>query len=176
MIGGAGLLLAGVWLIARGLGVPLLNTAQTWPLVLVWLGLIALAWHTSHADSGRGMLLFGMLLMLGGLFLAVFSLQIGGLMWTEAGRWWPILPLIIGAAFMVVYISGGMNEPPLLVLVYLFGGVGLVALPFTLGAVSGAVTGWLVRLWPLLIVVPILAIVLWLRMNRTRDADGGLQR
>lgn len=169
IIGGAGLLTAGVWLVASGLGLPLLGFAQVWPLMLFLLGLTLIAGHASQ-PSGRGLLLLGLPLLLTGLFLCAFTFQLGNLTWADMARYWPIFALIAGLTLLIVYVSGGLQEAPLLLLTYLFGGFGLAALPLTLGLLQGTVFGQVARLWPLLLIVLVLAVVLRLRMSHSNEA------
>ncbi|HQE17688.1 MAG TPA: hypothetical protein PK607_04225 [Aggregatilineales bacterium] len=170
MVAGCALLVAGGWLIAGGLGVPLLPFWRVWPLVPVAIGLALVAQHTGEPGGGRGLLLLGLPVLLVGLFLLAFTLEVGGLAWADMRRFWPVFPLILGITFMMVYISGDMVEPPLLVLAYLFGGVGLAALPFTLGTIRLPVGEQVARFWPVLVglVVLLAALGVW-RLSRRVD-------
>ena len=171
---GLGLLGAGAWLIASGLGARLPGPGELWPLLLLIVGLAFIVQHAGQPDSSRGLLLLGLPLLLAGACLLAFTLQVGGLAWRDMARLWPAAPLAAGATFLALYISGGLREQPLLTLAHVFGGIGLAPLPFTTGALPGPVVDQIGRLWPLPLVALALGAGLWLRRQRRRAAGGEL--
>lgn len=171
VIGGLILLGTGLWLIASGLGAALPAFAAIWPLLPLALGLMFVVQHAAQhgaqpGSGSRGLLMLGLPLLLGGAFLLVFTLRLGGLGWADLAVLWPVFPLIVGLVFLLLYLSGDMIERPLLALTYLFGGVGLAALPLTLGVFRGPVFEQMARLWPLLIILAVLSAVLRVRLRR----------
>lgn len=172
VIGGLGLVLTGGWLIATGLGAPLIGFDRLWPALLVILGLALLVQQGARGYRGNGLVLIGVAALLTGAFLCVFTLQVGGLDWPDMAGYWPIFFVIAGTAFTLAYVAGGMREQPLLVPIYALGGFGLLALPITLGIIRGAVFNQALRLSPLLLFLIGLGIFLRLRSQR-RDTDAG---
>lgn len=172
MVAGAGLVIAGGWLIAGGLGARLLPFWRVWPLLLVALGLALVAQHAGEPAGGRGLLILGLPLLLTGVFLLAFTLEVGGLGWPDMRGYWPVFPLILGLTFLLVYVSGDMVEQPLLVLAYLFGGLGLAALPFTLGVIRLPLGEQIARFWPVLVLLAVALSVLWLRLARGGREQG----
>jgi hypothetical protein len=155
---GIGLFLLGGWLLALELGAPLVSFSRLWPFFLVVLGAAMLIQYGGEKRKRNGLLFIGVLTTLLGLFLSMFSLEIGRLTWPEMSRYWPFILLFIGSAFLLLYLAGDMQDPALLRPVYIFGGAGLVALPFTLGVLRGWVSSQGMHLWPLLIALIILAV------------------
>jgi hypothetical protein len=152
MIAGAGLLLAGGWLAAEALGAGVIGVRYVWPGALVLLGVALFgqraARQARRPGSGAGLAFVGALAGLLGAFLCVFSFQVGRLTWSSLRGAWPGFLLIIAAALLVVFLEGDMQERGQLVLAHVVGGLGLLALPFTLGIVRlrGLAGG---RVWPL---------------------------
>lgn len=164
--GGLVLIGGGAWLALSGLGVPLLTLDRLWPLIPAAGGLALLAQNARQPRSSQGLMLAGVTALLGGLFLLLFSSGVGNLTWAALPGYWPVLLLIASFAFLLIYLSGGMQEAGLLVIVHLFGGLGILALPFTLGVIRGAVFSQALRLWPLLLILATLAVFLRLRSRR----------
>ncbi len=173
VIGAAGLVAGGTWLALSGLGLRLLTLDRLWPVIPVVGGLALLAQNAQQSRGSQGLMLGGVSALLGGLFLLLFSFRVGNLAWADLAGYWPVFPLIVGFAFLLVYLSEGMQEPGLLVLAHLFGGFGLLALPFTLGIIRGAVFSQVLRLWPLLLILVTLAVILRLRARRGGSGERG---
>ena len=163
IIASLGFLLAGGWLIAIELGAPLLGLERLWPLIPAILGLALLVQAISGAYRQDGLVFGGVIALLTGLFLCLFTFQIGGLSWQRMAEWWPVFALILGIGFMAVYLAGDMQEQSLLIPAYTIGGAGLFVLPFTLRVIGGGIFSQVVRLWPLLVALIILAFILRLR-------------
>jgi hypothetical protein len=150
-------------LIAIELGAPLLGPERLWPLIPVFLGLALLAQVVFQGQRQEGLIFIGVTALLAGLFLILFTFRIGGLSWRSMSAWWPVFPLIVGIAFLTLYLAGDMHEQSLLIPAYIAGGFGLLALPFTLGVIGGGIASQVVRLWPLLVILIILAVILRFR-------------
>jgi hypothetical protein len=158
IVGSIGLLILGGWLLALNVGVPLVSFSRIWPVFLSVLGAAMLTQYGSEKRKRSGLLFIGTFATLLGLFLCLFSLEIGRLTWLDMPRYWPLILLFIGCAFLLLYLAGDMQDQALLRPVYIFGGAGLLALPFTLGILRGWASSQGLRLWPLLIALVILAV------------------
>lgn len=164
------MLLVGLQLIAADLklfgasqAVQMLDLERLWPILLIFAGLALLAQYALEARKRGGLIFLGLLLMLSGSFFCMFTFQIGRLQWTNMAAYWPIFPLILGAGFLVLFLAEGLRDQSVLRAALLIGGIGLFALPITMGVIGGPVFDQAVRLWPLLIVLIILAIILQFR-------------
>ena len=82
----------------------------------------------------------------GGLPTAVRVLR-----WSALAVYWPVFLIIGGLSFFALYLRGGMRDSGLLPPAFAIGGVGVVAFPFTLGAVENQAILRVARFWPLLI-------------------------
>lgn len=177
MIAGLGMLLIGGWLVALGLGVlngnstvmRLLQPDRLWPLALVLAGLAFLTQYGFEKRKRGGLIFLGTVLLLCGLFLLIFTLQIGRLGWPDMAAYWPFFPLIGGVAFLMLFLAEGLQDEAVLQTALLVGGVGLFALPFTLGVITSPVFDQVARLWPLGVALLMLAIFFQMR----RRSGGG---
>lgn len=154
---GLGLMLTGGWMIATALGAPLVSLSSLWPLGISLVGLALLTQYSLRDKDDAGLLLFGSAILLVGLFLCLFTLQIGNLTWQDMASYWPILPLIVSFAFVLVYLAGDMREQALLLPAYILGGASLIALPFTLRVAQSIISGQALWLSPLLLALLALA-------------------
>jgi hypothetical protein len=150
------LVAAGLWLILVGLGLRVPSLARAWPALLVGLGIAMLA---EAAYGARGLLFLGMVTALCGGFLLLFSMGAWGLGWSSMAALWPVFPVIIALAVLIMYLVGGMRERGLLFPIMLIGGVGIAALPLTVGVMTRWYTLEVLRFWPLLAGLAILALL-----------------
>src|SRR5512138_2495343 len=104
---GAGLLAAGAWSIAIGVGVPLARLNRMWPIVIAVFGLGMVIQYIFQYRKQGGLLFLGINALVIGAFLSIFTLKVGGIAWVDMGRYWPIIPFTIGAAFLIVYVADG---------------------------------------------------------------------
>ncbi len=176
--GGLGLLLVGIWLLAITLA-PLSGLQRLWPLIPAIFGLVMLVQASSEEGKPDGMIFLGVIALLTGLFLLLFTFRIGRLTWYDMNRYWPGFPLIVGIAFMVLYLAKDMRQQALLAPTFIIGGVGIFALPFTLGVIGGPVFSQVLQFWPLLAILALLAILFRPRprvrskgANTTSDTEG----
>ncbi len=169
-ITGLGMVVVGGWVAATNLGAPLISFSRIWPAVLAILGLAMLTQNAVRGRQGNGLLLLGTMVLMSGIFLCAFTLEIGGLAWPDMAGYWPVFPLIVGVSFLLVYLTGNMQEQPLLIPIYLFGGFALFALPITLGIIRGAFFTQVVRLSPLLLILIVMAVLLQLR-SQSKHGD-----
>jgi hypothetical protein len=112
----------------------------------------------------EGLITVGIGATLTGAFLFLFTL--GLLQWSELLVYWPVFPLIVGFSFFALYLRGGMRDSGLLVPAFAIGGAGVIALPFTLGAVENEFVLQAVRFWPLLL--PVLGLAFLFRPARRK--------
>ena len=170
-VGGFGLLLIGGWLLAIALDRPLMDLSQIWPVIPMLFGLALLAQYASEKRKQSGLVFMGTVILLTSIFLAFFTLRIGRLTWPDMAVFWPIFPLITGAAFMTLYLADGMRQQTLLIPVFVTGGTGIIALPITLGVVSGSAFNQVIQLWPLLLLLIGLALLIKPRSQRSEDTN-----
>jgi hypothetical protein len=157
---GIGLLAVGGWIIAIRLGVRLAGIQYMWPAIVAVLGLACFVQYLFETRKHGGLLFLGLSGLLIGVFLNLFTLRVGGLTWSKMAIYWPIIPLCLGFALLILYLAEGMRQQSLLLPTYLFGGIGLFALPITLKIIQGPVFDQVIRFWPVLVVLIVLAIIL----------------
>lgn len=163
---GVGLLSAGLWTITSTVyplasGHPnerLWGVPELWPMLLAILGVAMLAQVIFRPNGQLGLVFLGIILLLFGLFFSLFTLKVGNLGWKEMARLWPILAIIIGFAFLIVYIADDLRKSSFLIPVYGFGGLGIFLLPLTLGLTRSSGFSQSLQLWPLLLFVVALLI------------------
>jgi hypothetical protein len=160
LLAGAGLLLIGGLLLAPLFALPDLSWGRLWPVLLIFAGVALLSQHSMDHHHTSGVVFLGTIAALSGLFLCVFSFQIGRLGWPDLARYWPAFPAIVGAGFLAVYLAGDMRNEALLKPGFLIGGFGLFLLPFTVGVVGGQAFQQISRFWPLLL-IPVAGLILF---------------
>jgi hypothetical protein len=152
------LIALGGWIILSSLGVPLPGLGQIWPVLLIVFGLAMLVQSTGGSPRDEGLITVGTGALLTGGFLFLFTL--GVLRWSALAVYWPVFPIIGGLSFFALYLRGGMRDSGLLPPAFAIGGVGVVAFPFTLGAVENQTVLRVARFWPLFVLL-LLAIFLF---------------
>lgn len=156
VIGGIGLVAAGLWIAAAAAGMPIANPAQLWPLLLVLFGITLLA-HYGSVERDQPSLVFAAVgLILSGLFICLFTLQIARISWRDMGRFWPVWMILFGAALAAYYVADSMRKRSLLTPIYLVGGAGLALLPLTLNLLPGTLLNQILRLGAIPLAVIIL--------------------
>jgi len=153
---GVGLLGAGAWSIAIGLGVPLARLNRMWPVIIAIFGLGMIIQYIFQYRKQGGLLFVGLNAAVIGAFLSIFTLKVGGIGWADMVLYWPIIPITIGAAFLVIYIADGWQQSSLVVPAFVIGGIGLFALPFTLGVTRRQSFADVLEFWPLLVLFGLL--------------------
>ena len=138
---GLSLLWLGAWFGLRSLGLNLPGIEEMWPVFPILGGMM---FYLGFLLNRRafGLVMPGSLFFLCGIFFLPFSL--GALQW-QAMEWlWPVFPLIMGMAFVALFVASFGRFLGLLVPATLFLAVGVIALSLTvtpLGSVIGLV-GW----------------------------------
>ena len=160
------LALSGGWLAASALGLPLLTGGRLWPLVVTAIGAALLAENASQRRPSAGFGFGGALLVPLGLFLLVFTLELGGTSWQHMAGAWPVGLVLLGWAVLAVYLMEGMGQEGLLAIAFAVGGVGLAALPFTLGAIRAPAFSQMTRFWPAALALAVIAAALGIRARR----------
>jgi hypothetical protein len=163
------MLLIGSLLLAQLFGVQGLSWNRLWPVLLIFVGVALLSQHSMDHSQRSGIVFLGISTVLSGLFLCVFTFQIGRLGWPDMSRYWPVFPIIVGAAFLAVYLADDMQNEALLRPSFLIGGFGLFLLPFTIGVIGGQAFSQISQFWPLLL-IPLAALILFQAVRtRTRS-------
>lgn len=161
---------SGGWLAASALGLPLLPGARLWPLMVTAGGAALLAENASQRRPSAGFGFLGAMLVPLGAILLVFTLGIGGANWQHVLSAWPVGLVLLGWAALAVYLMEGMGQEGLLVVAFLVGGVGLAALPFTMGAIRAPAFSQVTRFWPAALALGVIALGLGVRARRHRRA------
>jgi hypothetical protein len=151
------LVVIGVWLILIGAGLRIPRFDRVWPALPIGIGLAMLV--ETAFGGGRGLLFLGLIATLSGGFLLLFSTGAWGIGWPDMAALWPVLIVIVALVFLVLYLAGGMQEAGLLLPVALIGGAGILVLPFTVGVMTGPYLLQVLRFWPLLAGLAILALL-----------------
>jgi hypothetical protein len=158
MIVAVGLLLAAAWAVVSVAfpittpGMRLAGPAELWPALLAFVGLALLA-QGIFKEGYPGLSFFGIIFLFCGAFLSLFSMRIGGLGWVNLLQYWPVNLVVIGIAFMVLFVTRDMREQGLAIMSNVFTWIGLVALMFTLDLVSRSAFLEVLRYWPILLLV-----------------------
>lgn len=157
---GIGLIAIGVWTVTIQLGVRLAGIRYMWPALIAMLSLAFLVQYIFQKRKQGGLVFLGIAGLSISIFLNLFTLRVGGLTWADMSRYWPVIPLLLGLAFLILYLAEGMRQQALLIPTYIAGGIGLFALPITLKIVQGPVFNQVIQLWPILVILIVLAIVI----------------
>jgi hypothetical protein len=150
------LILIGVFFLLVNLGVlPKLSIAESWPGIVMFVGIMFWLGFIFSRGHDAGLAFVGTIITLIGAFFFLFTLHTfvpgyGSIQWGDQGRLWPAYPMIVGIAFVVLWIAqrfrdGGVLIPAAILLV-----VGLAGFSFTLGDVTPFRD--IVRFWPALLI------------------------
>jgi len=159
IIVGIGLITIGVWIVTIQLGVRLAGIRYMWPALVAILGLAFITQYLFQKRKQGGLIFLGVAGLLIGVFLNLFTMRVGGLTWADMARFWPIIPLCLGLAFLILYLAEGMRQQSLLIPTYIIGGLGLFALPITLRVIQGTIFNQALRFWPIPVFLIALAIL-----------------
>lgn len=164
---GLSLLIIGGWFTARAFEPRLMGFDRLWPFILIVTGAALLTQFAAGQPNRAGLVFVGLVFALMGVFMCMFTFEIGRLTWFDLTRYWPIFPIIIGAGFLGMFIGDGMRNEGLLKPAYLIGGFGIFLLPFTSGVLGGDLFDQVAPFWPLLFIPLIILIAIQIR-NRNR--------
>jgi hypothetical protein len=151
------LILLGAFFLLINLGVlPALSITQLWPGIVVLVGLTFWGGYFFGRQHDAGLAFVGTLVTLVGAFFFLFTLRIdipgyGPVDWSDMSRLWPAFPLIVGIAFVVMWLAGRMRDGGILVPAVILLMVGVGGLAFTLGDIPN----WrsVLNLWPVMLIL-----------------------
>jgi hypothetical protein len=146
---GAYLLLANLNLI------PNYSMSQMWPAISVLVGIMFWLGFIFGKDHDPGLAFVGTIVTLTGLFFFLFTfnvdlLGLGRVDWSDMGKLWPVFPLIVGIAFVVLWAAGRFRDWGVLIPAAVLLLVGIGGLAFTLGNVP--IFQNILQWWPLLLI------------------------
>ena len=161
------LILLGLWFLAGNLGVRLPGMDALWPIFPLGGGLLFLGGYLFDRRD-PGLVFVGIAATLIGAFFFLFTLRIPlpvagmqeGVRWDDMGKLWPAFVVIGGLAFVALFLAEQRHEWGVFSVGTTAIVVGCLAFAFTLGWLRGDIGQWLVKLWPLLLVIAGLAALL----------------
>ena len=153
VIGGLILVALGGWSLLRAAGIPLPGMDMLWPIFPTLVGAaFFVGWlFTPDKRSSFGMAIPGTICLLVGLFF--FGFTMGFFEWSDMAYLWPVFPLIVGISFVVAWAFSFFREWGLLIPGGITGTVGLVGLAFTLGETGNVYLNWIVKGWPVILIL-----------------------
>lgn len=164
-----GMLALGVYIVLLSLGLPIIRLRYLWPLATAWVGLAALVQFAADQDKRGGLIFFGTLMVLYSLLALPFTVRLLTYSRETVIQLWPLIPFILGIAFMMIYIGTGLTDQTLLVVSAIIGGIGVIALPITLGTIRTEAFAQTLRYWPLLVIFVVIGILFGPRLAVTAD-------
>ena len=157
------ILIGGYFLLVNLNFIPSFGITQMWPGIVVLVGVMFWLGFIFGREHDAGLAFVGTIVTLVGLFFFLFTLNVtipgfGTVEWSDMGRLWPAFPLIVGIAFVVMWIANrfrdaGVLVPAAILLLVSFGGFA-----FTLQGVT--VFQNLLQWWPVLLIVFGIAILI----------------
>lgn len=150
LIPGLVLILIGGWFLAQNLGVLLPDIWNLWPGFIVLGGVSSLTKYFSQGRVNGAHLFNATLAILLGVFFFMFTL--GVWQWEMMAQFWPLLLIIVGAAFFVQWLVE-IRVTRRLILALVVGGIGVFFLPSTLGWLAPELASQIQRLWPIALIV-----------------------
>lgn len=121
------LLLFGTYLLLTRLDPSVPGLAQIWPILPSAAGLALLVDYLRGDRQRPEEVFWGTVLVLGGIFLLLFTL--GRSNYTMLGAWWPVLIVVAGIAFLAFWLAQGRQDwgPLFLAVVGVLFGAGRLA-------------------------------------------------
>jgi len=170
------LILLGVWFLAGNLGVRLPGMDAMWPIFPLGGGLLFLGGYLLDRRD-PGLIFVGLAATLIGAFFFLFTLRLPlavdgmreGVRWDDMSKLWPAFVVIAGVSFIALFLAEAKHEWAVFSLGAMAVIVGCVAFLFTLGWLAGDIGRWLVKLWPLALVIAGLAALLQAVLGRPRS-------
>lgn len=149
------ILIGGYFLLINLNVIPSLGINKMWPGIVVLVGLIFWLGFIFGKDHDPGLTFVGTIAILVGLFFFLFTLNVnlfglGHVTWGAMGQLWPAFPLIVGLAFVVLWIAGRFRDGGVLVPAVVLLVVGIGGFAYTLGDVPFFQD--VLRWWPLLLI------------------------
>lgn len=151
------LIVVGVFFLLVNLNVlPRFSITELWPGIVMFVGLMFWLGFIFSREHDAGLAFVGTIITLIGAFFFLFTLHVhlpgfGEVQWGDQGRLWPAYPLIVGVAFIVLWIAQRFRDSGVLVPAAILIAVGLGGFSATLSNVEGLRD--IVRYWPVLLIV-----------------------
>src|SRR5512139_2194684 len=128
---------------------------QMWPGIVVLVGVMFWLGFIFGKDHDPGLAFVATIVTLCGLFFFLFTFNVnlmgmGRVDWSDMALLWPAFPLIVGIAFVVMWLAGRCRDWGLLVPASVLLLVGVGGFAFTLGNVP--VFQNILQWWPLLLI------------------------
>ncbi len=135
--------------------IPSFRISQMWPGIVVLVGIMFWLGFIFDKDHDPGLAFVGTIAVLTGLFFFLFTFNVnlfglGHLDWSDMGKLWPVFPLIVGIAFVVLWIAGRFRDWGVLIPAFILLLIGVGGLSFTLGEAPFFQS--LLQWWPLLLI------------------------
>jgi len=150
LLPGLVLIFIGVWVLAKNLDAPLPEIWTLWPIFIVIGGISSLMRYFSEGRTNNSHLFNATLSILLGAFFFMFSL--GYWKWESMAQFWPLLLIIVGAAFFVQWLVE-IRVTRRLIFALVIGGIGVFFLPSTMGWLAPELSAQIQRLWPVALIV-----------------------
>src|SRR5512136_3173287 len=114
------ILIGGYFLLVNLNFVPSLGITQMWPGIVVLVGVMFWLGFIFSREHDAGLAFVGTIITLIGAFFFLFTLHVhlpgfGEVQWGDQGRLWPAYPLIVGVAFIVLWIAQRFHDSGVLV-------------------------------------------------------------
>lgn len=146
---GGGLILIGVWLLVRALGIEVPGWDQLWPLILIGGALVSLYRALASDPRDTEGVWFGVAgTIVGSLFLYITA---GQGEWADMANLWPWLPLAAGLGWLAAWLVRPREVADLIMGVLAMAGAALGYL-YTLGRLAPDVGRVLLGWWPLALI------------------------
>ncbi len=160
---GAFLILIGLWLLARAVGLDVPGIDTGWPIIIILGAVLSLFSALSQRPADPGGIWFG----IAGLIVGAFFLHItvGEGTWADMSVLWPVFPLAAGLGWLGAWLAQTSEISDLVAgLVAL--GVGALGFLYTLGYLDPAIARRLVDWWPLVLILIGLAYIVQYLVQR----------
>lgn len=151
------LIVVGAFFLLTNLNVlPRVSIGQLWPAFPALLGIALWLQFFLGRPRDPGLVFGGTIFLLTGLFFFLFTLNLtlpllGRITWGDMARLWPAFPSIVGIAFALQWIVGGLRQPGLLAPAMILLLVGLGGFAFTLAGFP--MFQVVFDYWPVLLIV-----------------------
>ena len=135
--------------------IPALGFAQMWPGIVVLVGIMFWLGFIFGHEHDAGLAFVGTIVTLTGLFFFLFTLKVyipgfGAVEWSDMAQLWPAFPLIVGIAFVVMWIAGRFRDPGVLIPAGILLLVGFGGFAFTMREVP--IFQNILQWWPVLLI------------------------
>ena len=157
------ILIGGYFLLVNLNVIPSLGITQMWPGIVVLVGVMFWLGFIFGPEHDAGLAFVGTIVSLVGLFFFLFTLNVyipgfGTVEWGDMSKLWPAFPLIVGIAFVVLWIANRFRDAGVLVPAAILLLVGFGGFAFTLQGMT--VFQNLLQWWPVLLIVFGIAILI----------------